>query len=89
QACCGATPISATNPVYGVPQGANFTYLDQVLAQQQIGIYLQDQIRFADRWLLTLNGRQDWVKTDSDAKIGTTYKSNDAALSGRAGLAYE
>lgn len=89
QACCGATPISATNPVYGVAQGANFTYLDQVLAQQQLGIYVQDQIRFADRFLLTLNGRQDWVKTDSDAKIGSTYKSNDSALSGRAGLAYE
>ncbi len=89
QACCGSTPISATNPVYGAPQGANFVYLDQDLTQQQIGIYIQDQIRFADRFLLTLNGRQDWVKTDSDARVGTTYKSNDSALSGRAGLAYE
>lgn len=89
QACCGATPISATNPVYGVPQGANFVYLDQILTQQQLGIYAQDQIRFADGWLVTLNGRYDYVDTDSDAAIGTSYEANDAALSGRAGLAYE
>ncbi|MFX8770620.1 TonB-dependent receptor, partial [Acinetobacter baumannii] len=55
----------------------------------QYGLYAQQQARIADRLVFTLNGRQDWVKTDSDAKIGTTYKSNEAALSGRAGLAYE
>lgn len=89
QACCGATPISATNPVYGTPQGANFVYLDQIVTQQQIGLYAQDQIRFGDGWLVTLNGRYDYVDTKSDAAIGTSYESNDGAFSGRAGLAYE
>ncbi|WEX76392.1 TonB-dependent siderophore receptor [Sinorhizobium numidicum] len=89
QACCGATPISATNPAYGVPQGANFVYLDQILTQQQLGVYVQDQIRFGGGWLVTLNGRYDYVDTDSDAAVGTSYKSHDGALSGRAGLAYE
>ncbi|QRM56540.1 TonB-dependent siderophore receptor [Sinorhizobium sp. BG8] len=89
QACCGATPISAVHPVYGVPQGANFVYLDQVLTQQQTGVYVQDQIRFGGGWLVTLNGRYDYVDTDSDAVVGTSYKTNDGALSGRVGLAYE
>lgn len=89
QACCGATSISTTNPVYGAPQGANFVYLDQTLTQQQIGAYAQDQIRFGDGWLATLNGRYDYVDTESVARVGTSYVSNDAALSGRGGLAYE
>ncbi len=89
QACCGSTPISATNPQYGAPQTANFVYLDQVLTQQQIGVYGQDQIRFADGWLVTLNGRYDYVDIDSDAKVGSTYKKYDEAWSGRGGLAYE
>ncbi|PWV95639.1 iron complex outermembrane receptor protein [Hoeflea marina] len=91
QACCGATPISVTDPVYGEPQGANFVYLDQTLTQQQIGAYVQDQIRFGGGWLATLNGRYDYVDTESDSQpgLGVSYTSNDSALSGRAGLAYE
>lgn len=89
QACCGSNPISATHPVYGTPQGANFVYLDQVLTQQQLGLYVQDQMRFGEGWLVTLNGRYDFVDINSDAKVGTDYRSNDKAASGRAGLAYE
>ncbi|MCF3642600.1 TonB-dependent siderophore receptor [Rhizobium sp. TRM95111] len=89
QACCGATSISATDPIYDVPQGDNFVYLDQVLTQQQVGLYAQDQIRFGGGWLVTLNGRYDYVDTESDATVGTSYTSNDSAVSGRAGLAYE
>ncbi|MCA1439628.1 TonB-dependent siderophore receptor [Ensifer sp. IC4062] len=89
QACCGATPISAIDPVYGVPQGANFVYLDQILTLQQTGVYVQDQIRFGDGWLVTLNGRYDYVDTESEAIVGTSYESHDGAFSARAGLAYE
>lgn len=89
QACCGATPISVVNPNYGATQGANFVYLDQELTQHQLGVYMQDQIRFGGGWLATLNGRYDFVHTESDAAIGYSYDSDDGALSGRAGLAYE
>lgn len=88
QACCGATPISAVDPVYGVPQGANFVYLDQDLTQQQTGLYAQDQIAVG-KWIATVNARYDYVSTDSDATVGTSYDSTDSAVSGRAGLAYE
>lgn len=89
QACCGSNPISATDPVYGTPQGANFVYADGIVTMKQIGIYVQDQIHFGDGWLLTLNGRYDHVDIDSDAAIGTSYSFDDGAASGRAGLAYE
>ncbi len=89
QACCGSTPISVTDPVYGAAQGTNFVYLDQVLTQQQVGIYAQDQIKFGGGFIATLNGRYDFVKTESDATVGYSYSSDDKAASGRVGLAYE
>lgn len=88
------TPISVVNPIYGVPQSQRVSYLNQDFTQEQIGTYLQDQIRFGDGWLVTLNGRYDWVTTES--KEGATFyapaqpvqKSDDGEASGRAGIAY-
>ncbi|MBX4875571.1 TonB-dependent siderophore receptor [Rhizobium bangladeshense] len=84
-----ATPISATDPIYGAIQPTNDVAIDQVVTQKQLGIYAQDQIHFGRGWLLTLNGRYDYVDTDADAVVGTSYTSNDSAVSGRIGLAYE
>lgn len=93
QASGGGTPISVTNPVYGVPQGPSFVYLDQDLKHHQLGFYLQDQIRFGDGWLLTLNGRYDYVKKTSRSPatlaFSPSYSDKEAAFSGRVGLAYE
>jgi len=93
QASGGGTPISANNPIYGTPQGAASVYLDQNLTMQQLGIYAQDQIRFGDGWIATLNGRYDFVdkKSESPASLvySPDYDEQDGAFSGRAGLAYE
>ena len=89
QASSPATPISVTNPVYGAPQPSNFRYLDQDVTQQQVGFYVQDQIRFGGGWITTLNGRYDKVYTDSDSVVGPTYELDENAVSGRAGLGYE
>jgi iron complex outermembrane receptor protein len=90
------TPISVVNPVYGVPQTVPVSYLNQDLTQEQIGAYVQDQIRFGGGWIVTLNGRYDWVWTE--AKDGPNYysapdfhnttTSEDGEASGRAGIAY-
>lgn len=88
QATGGATPISTVDPVYGEPQGPMYApYIDQVLKRHQIGVYAQDQLRFADGWLITLNGRYDFVTTQ--AKGSPAYDAHDGRVSGRAGLAYE
>lgn len=84
-----ADPINVVNPVYTGNYTLGSPYADDVLTQQQLGIYAQDRIRFGDGWLLTLNGRYDYVDTDVDNRIGASRSSNDNALSGRAGLAYE
>ncbi|WP_454856414.1 TonB-dependent siderophore receptor [Rhizobium binxianense] len=55
----------------------------------QYGIYLQDQIKFDDHWVLLLGGRQDW--SDSRRKSyqnGVVTDQNNDAFTGRAGLVY-
>lgn len=91
QASTTDTPISATSPIYGTTQPANSVYLNQVLRQQQVGAYAQDQIHFGGGFIATLNGRYDFVYTDSDDRTASNadYDATDNAASGRAGLAYE
>ncbi|MGX1788324.1 TonB-dependent siderophore receptor [Bosea sp. NPDC055332] len=93
QASGGATTISVTNPVYGAQQGPAGVYLNQDLKHHQIGFYAQDQIRFGGGWLLTLNGRYDYVDKKSVSPAGLlfspTYDKKEASWSGRAGLGYE
>ncbi|MDQ0393583.1 TonB-dependent siderophore receptor [Labrys monachus] len=90
QASSTATPISASNPVYGASQSSNVPYLDQNYTMHQLGAYVQDQVKFGGGWIATLNGRYDRVWSNSTDKIGSANFSGDTgAFSGRAGLAYE
>ncbi|WP_429930773.1 TonB-dependent siderophore receptor [Agrobacterium vitis] len=91
QASTTDTPISATDPVYGTTQPANSVYLNQILRQNQIGGYVQDQIHFGGGFIATLNGRYDYVYTTSNDRTASNadYDSNESAASGRAGLAYQ
>ncbi|HYD67974.1 TonB-dependent siderophore receptor [Azospirillum sp.] len=88
QATGPATTISATNPIYGAVQGARTPpYIDQTLTMHQLGFYAQDQLRFGQGWLVTLNGRYDRASTK--AKGLPSYEGTEGQFSGRAGLAYE
>jgi iron complex outermembrane receptor protein len=89
------TPISAFDPIYGVPQPSEpVPYTVQDLTQQQVGFYAQDQIRFGDGWIATLNGRYDHVWTETENRPNFYGLTEDAERdsgkwTGRAGLAYE
>lgn len=62
----------------------------QIYTINQVGAYLQDQIKFGDGWIITLNGRFDYLDSEVDDRLaGTTSGLSDTAWSGRAGLAYE
>ena len=83
--------LDVLNPVYGLPQPTMSPLYNEVVTMNQVGFYAQDQIRFGDGWLVTLNGRYDFVHTDFDNKLSPagSFKESDGAFSGRAGLAYE
>ncbi len=84
-------PIDVLNPIYGLPQPANGPLYDEIVTMNQLGVYVQDQIRFGSGWIMTLNGRYDYVHTNFDNRLSPTrsFKESDGAFSGRAGLAYE
>ncbi|WP_436175194.1 TonB-dependent siderophore receptor [Mesorhizobium sp. LjNodule214] len=88
-------PIDAFDPVYGAPLTERVSYLNQDLTQKQLGFYAQDQLRFGDGWLVTLNGRYDRGRLEADNRptyysaSSTTQNSTVGDFSGRAGLAYE
>jgi len=88
-------PINPFDPVYGRPLTPRLTYLNQDMTLSSLGLYAQDQLRFGNGWLVTLNGRYDWSELKTvDGPTAytdtTTSKSrDDGSFSGRAGLAYE
>ncbi len=82
--------IDILNPVYSMPiprpdvMGMN---LNQRI--DQLGFYLQDQMRYKENWLLTLSGRFDRIHSkDRDFLYGGLLKNNDSAFTGRGGLTY-
>lgn len=90
----GMPPINVYNPVYGsaVPPASSLPFLIKTGAQQdQVGVYLQDQIKL-DRWILTLTGRHDWantfVRSTGSYPPPGNYSRDDSALTGRVGLSY-
>lgn len=84
-----AYALDTTNPYYGI-SGATPAYTSGSRStQQQVGVYLQDQMRFGG-WHLSLAGRQDWadrtqVNTYTNAVTG---QRSDSAFSYSAGLLY-
>ncbi|MEZ0470415.1 TonB-dependent siderophore receptor [Luteimonas salinilitoris] len=78
--------LDVVDPVYGRPTATPVQSLTEVTARQ-LGFYLQDHIRFDERWVLLLGGRYDFAKTDSASAFGGSG-FDDEAFSGRAGLVY-
>lgn len=72
--------------------GANINYAidrgSDTLANQY-GVFVQDQIKFGEHWVLLLGGRQDWTNsTTTSYQTGKVTDQEDAAFTGRAGLVY-
>lgn len=87
----GAGAIDPHNPVYGVLPPPASLWLDQDLERNQLGLYAQDQIKFGDGWIVTLNGRYDFVQTDlADHRTpANSVEGDEGKFTWRAGLAYE
>ncbi|MGI2030862.1 TonB-dependent siderophore receptor [Rhizobium panacihumi] len=83
--------IDVLNPNYGQTQPTPGALYSEDVTMNQVGLYAQDQIRFGSGWLVTLNGRYDYVDTDFENRLtpSGSFKDSDSAWSGRAGLAYE
>ncbi|MDV6344033.1 TonB-dependent siderophore receptor [Nitrosomonas sp. Is37] len=80
--------IDILNPIY--PQPIPIPDTLTINAKQkidQIGVYIQDQLRYDQNWILTLSGRYDRV--DTTTRMDSLKEGvKDSALTGRAGLTY-
>jgi iron complex outermembrane receptor protein len=87
----GAAPdLDLLNPIYNLPIATPTTALsDYVQSTAQTGLYAQDQIKLFERWVVTLGGRQDYVRTVNDDRLsGERTRQSDSVFSSRAGLNY-
>lgn len=85
--------LNVYNPVYGQPvprptQANSIGSINYDQSIEQIGGYIQDQIKFDDHWILTAGGRYDYVRNDLDNYVGTSSNQKDNAFTGRLGLTY-
>lgn len=55
--------------------------------RRQTGIYLQDQIKIDDKWVVLLGGRYDSFANEDILNTGRSYRKDNAST-GRAGLVY-
>ncbi|MBC3949523.1 TonB-dependent siderophore receptor [Pseudomonas sp. DOAB1069] len=85
--------LNVYNPVYGQPvtrptQANSIGSIDYDQTIEQIGGYIQDQIKFDDHWILTAGGRYDYVRNDLDNHVADPTNQKDNAFTGRLGLTY-
>ncbi|WP_249674767.1 TonB-dependent siderophore receptor [Pseudomonas abieticivorans] len=88
-----APSLNLYDPQYGQniirPTAANsLSSIDYDQTVQQVGGYLQDQIKFDDHWILTAGGRYDYVRNALDNHVGASSNQKDNAFTGRLGLTY-
>ena len=82
-------PIDLFDPVYGQPVPPLTPTTNQNQNADQVGVYLQDQVKFDRKWVLLLGGRQDWASaTVNNWLTGRTTQQDDHKFSGRVGAVY-
>lgn len=84
------TSLDILEPAYAPVTPTASRYAVNAVRQNQLGVYLQDQLRIAERLNLVLSGRQDWVglRLDNSLVPASSYDGGEQAFSGRAGLIY-
>ncbi|SHL52805.1 iron complex outermembrane recepter protein [Sphingobium sp. YR657] len=86
-----APSIDVYNPSYRNIGSLSFAAprIDSPIRYEQTGIYIQQQSKFADRIVLTLNGRQDWSDTVvTNLATGAKTRTEADAFTFRTGLTY-
>lgn len=77
------------DPIYGAAVISPPLFLDATTRQSQTGLYVQERMKIADRLVVSLGGRQDFVtKRRSDLVAASDQRTNDSKFSGSAGAVY-
>ncbi|WP_340146736.1 TonB-dependent siderophore receptor [Halomonas sp. PA16-9] len=80
------------NPAYGSGQLSESTpnNYSNLSRKQQVGLYVQNQMKIADKWVVMLGGRQDWTDTEAARYFDPSQEQqqDDDAFTGRVGFVY-
>lgn len=85
------SPLDLYDPVYGSELGEPIPYTySQVNRNEQVGLYFQNQMKIAGKWVVMLGGRQDWTDTKSSRYFDPSQEQqqDDDAFTGRVGFVY-
>jgi iron complex outermembrane receptor protein len=83
------TPQNIYDPTYGNAVQSKIRDEAPLRSNDRIGIYGQDQIKIADRWVIALGGRYEWLRFREEDRADTySARQRDGAFTGRAGLIY-
>ncbi|MBB5884628.1 TonB-dependent siderophore receptor [Xanthomonas sp. LMG 8992] len=83
------TPLDVRHPVYGDPVKMPAPWYDGIATVSQTGLYVQDQVRWRERWLLTVGARYDRADSQLDSRMdGSRSDIVERKASKRAGLTY-
>lgn len=84
-----APSLDLYDPSYGAAIGTPALFVDTRTRRSQIGLYVQEQAKLDERWLLLLGGRQDWVSNRvRDRLADSRSEQDDSKRSGRVGVSY-
>lgn len=85
-----ASSVDVINPTYGTPVTVNRTVNNGTNSlSNQVGVYVQDQIKIYDKFVLLLGGRKDFSDVDTRRiSTGALTTQHDEAWTGRAGAVY-
>lgn len=86
------TPLDLFAPVYGGDFGNAVPAGNASIGKtRRLGVYVQDQMKIAEKWVVLLGGRYDTVREDAQAYFSGEKWADDEktyAFTGRAGLVY-
>ncbi|MCI2261873.1 TonB-dependent siderophore receptor [Xanthomonas indica] len=83
------TPLDIRHPVYGDPVQLPAPWYDGIATVSQTGLYVQDQVRWRERWLLTIGARYDRADSTLHSRLdGSRGDIVERKASKRAGLTY-
>ncbi|BAP45350.1 TonB-dependent siderophore receptor protein [Pseudomonas sp. StFLB209] len=85
-----APVLDLANPVYGnLPNVDRSVDRGSDLHARQLGLYLQEQIKFDEHWVGVFGLRQDWAdSTTRTYREGARSTTDDSQLTGRVGVVY-
>jgi iron complex outermembrane recepter protein len=84
-----APSLNAYNPVYGQAVDDPPLYIDSDFDLEQTGLYLQEQMKLFEKFVLVLGGRYDFATIKTDDRLAATQsEQSDGQFSGRVGVVY-